>query len=224
MNEFNKIILHNEFNNLIVIIELWIPVLEQLQKMHEHLQELPLELSLLKKQLQQLKRAEYCYRSNFNEKELKTVSKKVVFFQKNQTIIIEPTFQDSIERLETAMPRLKDLEYKIGNLLALRERIEALQQQINVASTCSDRTELKLKQVWLKKQITNEYYRHNSNKQNFLSKLVRKLQRKSQPFLVFSIVTLTIATIATQIVSLDLKNLTKDKSPQEKITNTQDDR
>lgn len=111
MNEFNKTILHNEFNNLIVIIELWIPVLEQLQKMHEHLEELPLELSLLKKQLQQLKRAEYCYRSNFNEQQFKTVSKKVVFFQKNQTIIIEPTFQDSIERLETAMPRLKDLEF-----------------------------------------------------------------------------------------------------------------
>lgn len=111
---------------------------------------------------------------------------------------------------------------KIGNLLALRERIEALQQQINVASTCSDRTELK--QVWAKKPIIDRYYRRNSNKQNFLSKFLRQLQQKSQPFLLLSFIFFTLATIATQIVSLDSQNSTKNRSLQEKITNTQGDR
>ena len=50
---------------------------------------------------------------------------------------IEPKLQILMNSLGTEITQLHDLEQKIGNLIALRERIEALQEQYQTNSTPS---------------------------------------------------------------------------------------
>jgi hypothetical protein len=133
MNNFNKAILQSELKSLIIIIELWIPVLAAMKKTLEDLEQLPINLAILKHQLSKLEQASYIYRQRLNSQGLETLDKSIIFSQTQDTITlekIEPKFQALIGKLEAAIPSLLALERKIGDLIALRERIEALQEEV----------------------------------------------------------------------------------------------
>jgi hypothetical protein len=200
-------------------------VLEQLQNMQKCLEKLPIDLELLKQQLEQLDRAAYFYNSNCYEKHVAIRDKNLVVFQSDRTITIgqiEPTFYNSIERLEAAMPQLKKLEYKIGNLIVLRERIEALQEQIGIVPVCEYQSELK--QVCQKKQISIDRNQKECDKSTFFSKLAQKFAKKSSYLWLFFLTSLSLSLFSWRIASLNYSNPTIDSAIDKNMTHMQSDR
>ena len=114
--------LQRQIESLSAIIELWVPVLEEMKTMQRNLEELPVSLEQLKQQLAALDQDKLHQES---ESETAQQLQEVNKIQK-----LEPKLRNSVNNLEAALPQLAVLEKKIRNLIALKERLEALQENV----------------------------------------------------------------------------------------------
>jgi DNA repair exonuclease SbcCD ATPase subunit len=129
MENHSKDQLQKALENLNLILEMWIPVLHEIKNMNRQLDTLPANVSLLQEKISLLNQASL------------HAPKNAIAPERSQQIqriqAIEPKLQILMNSLGTEITQLHDLEQKIGNLIALRERIEALQEQYQTNSTPS---------------------------------------------------------------------------------------
>ena len=108
--------LQRQIGNLITLIELCLPLIEEVDRAKAKLTSFPTELEQLKKQAELLKVAAYT---------------NSVDSQSRSSQIEETEFELDflVNDLEGFLLHLATLQHKINNLTALRERIEALQEE-----------------------------------------------------------------------------------------------
>lgn len=121
MDESNSS-LQRQIENLTAIIELWVPVLEEMKTLQRSLEDLPVSLEHLRQQLNAINQDKLQLQKN---QPPETQLQKTSQFKK-----LEPKLQISAASLEAALPQLVVLEKKIKNLIALKERLEALQESV----------------------------------------------------------------------------------------------
>jgi Fe2+ transport system protein B len=130
MKGTDKINLRQDLACITVVLEHWIPVLEQMEKIQANLGDLPGSLKVLRQQLNELDR-----NSNLSSK---NSWNKVSNAEKiNRDRLRHLEIQTLINNLEKEIPRLVFLEEKITNLIALKEIIEALQERVKNQITSS---------------------------------------------------------------------------------------
>lgn len=116
--------LKTAIDNLALILKLWVPVLTEIKKMNQALETLPNNLSLLQSQVHQLNQANTYIKQNSLPPERLEQIRQLQGFELN--------LQALTNNLDSELPQLAKLEEKIGNLIALRERVEAIQEQCNI--------------------------------------------------------------------------------------------
>ncbi|NJP18713.1 MAG: hypothetical protein HC763_06915 [Hydrococcus sp. CRU_1_1] len=113
--------LQTTLENLALILKLWIPVLTEIKKMNQTLEKLPDNFSLLQRQINKLSQANtYIKKNPLPPEHLEQIRQLQGFELKLQALT---------NNLDCELPQLVKLEKQIGNLIALRERVEALQEQ-----------------------------------------------------------------------------------------------
>jgi predicted nucleic acid-binding Zn-ribbon protein len=113
--------LQTAIDNLALILKLWIPVLAEIKKMNQALETLPNNLSLLQSQINKLNQANaYIKKNTLPQERLEQIRQLQGFELKLQALT---------NNVEGELPQLIKLEEKIGNLISLREKVEALQDQ-----------------------------------------------------------------------------------------------
>ena len=118
MKNLNHKSLQFQIENLIPILELWIALLEETHKTQRNLEELPAHLEYLKQQINVVKlnksRASASHQPKISEFESQEVDFKL---------------KTLLNNLEAKLPQLITMDKKINDLVALRERLEALQER-----------------------------------------------------------------------------------------------
>ncbi len=116
--------LQTALDNLALILNLWIPVLAEIKKMNQALETLPNNLSLLQSQVNKLNQANVHIKKNpLPPERLEQIRQLQGFELKLQALT---------NNLDGKLPQLVKLEEQIGNLIVLRERVEALQEQCQI--------------------------------------------------------------------------------------------
>ncbi|NJK47931.1 hypothetical protein HC931_06920 [Candidatus Gracilibacteria bacterium] len=116
--------LQTTLENLALILKLWIPVLTEIKKMNQTLEKLPDNFSLLQRQINKLSQANtYIKKNPLPPEHLEQIRQLQGFELKLQALT---------NNLDCELPQLVKLEKQIGNLIALRERVEALQEQCQI--------------------------------------------------------------------------------------------
>ncbi|MBE9167200.1 hypothetical protein IQ238_06525 [Pleurocapsales cyanobacterium LEGE 06147] len=123
MNGIDKINLRQDLAGITIILEHWLPVLEQMDKIQENLGDLPDNLKILRQQLKELDR-----NSNQSTKSLRHGVSRAEKINSDRVRQLE--MQTLIKNLEAELPRLVFLEEKINNLIALKEILEALRERV----------------------------------------------------------------------------------------------
>lgn len=120
MKNLNHKSLQFQIENLIPILELWVSLLEETNKAKKNLEELPAHLEYLKEQTNAAK-------LNKSRISISSVShpSKTDELESQKVDFIKTLMSD----LEAKLPQLITLDHKINNLVALRERLEALQER-----------------------------------------------------------------------------------------------
>lgn len=124
MNNIQSAGLQIALENLNNILDLWIPVLDELKKVKQEIEQLPNNVSYVKGKINLLQ-------LEFSLKEQNEQRQAIAKFEN-----LAPKLQVLSDNLTLELPQLLEIEKKIGNLIALRERIEALQESLAVNQTC----------------------------------------------------------------------------------------
>jgi hypothetical protein len=116
--------LQTAIDNLSLILKLWIPVLAEIKKMNQALETLPNNLTILQSQINKLNLANANLKKNsLSPERLEQICQLQGFELKLQALS---------NNLDGELPQLVKLEKQIGNLIALKERVEALQEQCQI--------------------------------------------------------------------------------------------
>jgi predicted nucleic acid-binding Zn-ribbon protein len=116
--------LQTAIDNLALILQLWVPVLEEIKKMNQTLESLPNNLSILQDRINKFNQANtYIQKTTLSQESLKQIERLQG---------VETQLQFLTNNLDGEIPQLLKIEKQIGNLIALRERVEALQEQCQI--------------------------------------------------------------------------------------------
>ena len=130
MNETTSLSFQQQLESLSLILEHWLPVLEEMELIERNIQDLPDELETIRQYIQsynqiQGKNDEHSWLGSISFQQ--STNKEKVLYLKLQHILAS---------LDEEIPHLLFLEEKIKNLICLREVTEALQEHIrNQANT-----------------------------------------------------------------------------------------
>ena len=114
MKRLNRKNLQRQITNIIPIIELCLPLIEEIEQAKNKLNILPSELENLKQQLEYLKLEPSQATSNDSQSPIKETESKLDFV---------------VDDLEVILANLTTLDSKINNLIVLKERLEAIQEE-----------------------------------------------------------------------------------------------
>ena len=106
--------LQRQITNLVSIIEMYIPLLEQVEKSKLKLDILPAELKNLKQQLNLLETRSYLETLHHSSDRIQETESKLDFL---------------VDDLEEILVHLTAVDRQVKNLFALRERLEAVQEE-----------------------------------------------------------------------------------------------
>ncbi|MDJ0691522.1 MAG: hypothetical protein QNJ41_23840 [Xenococcaceae cyanobacterium MO_188.B32] len=157
MNETTSLSFQQQLESLSLILEHWLPVLEEMELIERNIQDLPDELETIRQYIQsynqsQAKNDEHSWLGSISFQQ--STNKEKVLYLKLQHILAS---------LDEEIPHLLFLEEKIKNLICLREVTEALQEHIrNQANTSYH---LNVSDVKNTKQIKE----HNNKPNNIFS-------------------------------------------------------
>lgn len=114
MKRLNRKNLQRQITNIIPIIELCLPLIKEIEQAKNKLNILPSELENLKQQLEYLKLEPSQATSNDSQSPIKETESKLDFV---------------VDDLEVILANLTTLDSKINNLIVLKERLEAIQEE-----------------------------------------------------------------------------------------------
>ena len=131
MNETTSLSFQQQLESLSLILEHWLPVLEEMELIERNIQDLPDELETIRQYIQsynqsQAKNDEYSWLGSIAEK--RSANREKILYLKLQHILAS---------LDEEIPHLLFLEEKIKNIICLREVTEALQEHIRTQSNTS---------------------------------------------------------------------------------------
>lgn len=132
MSDVSNQKLQKEIETLINIIQLWIPVLDQMKSMHHNLEALPNDLILLRQQLNYLIQLDHLTETQREADAGGKPHQAITSTQKsdfNNILTAQEKLQKLISSLNGTFPQLLILERKISNLVALKEKLEAIQEK-----------------------------------------------------------------------------------------------
>jgi hypothetical protein len=119
--------LQTAIDNLALILQLWVPVLAEIKQMNQALETLPNNLSILQNRVNKLNQANtYIQKNSLSQERLEQIHQLQGF---------EIKLQSLTNNLDGEIPQLIKIEKQIGDLLALKERVEALQEQCQINQT-----------------------------------------------------------------------------------------
>jgi hypothetical protein len=119
--------LQTAIDNLALILQLWVPVLAEIKQMNQALETLPNNLSILQNRVNKLNQANtYIQKNSLSQERLEQIHQLQGFEIKLQALT---------NNLDGEIPQLIKIEKQIGDLLALKERVEALQEQCQINQT-----------------------------------------------------------------------------------------
>jgi predicted nucleic acid-binding Zn-ribbon protein len=124
MNSLQTIELQKALENLNRMLDLWVPLLNEIKKMKQEIEQLPQEVSRFKGKIDLLKL----------ELSLSQQEEQRQAIAKLQNC--SPKLQQLGDNLALGLTQILEIEKKIGNMIALRERIEALQESLATSQTC----------------------------------------------------------------------------------------
>ena len=113
-NQHHKI--QRDLENLSVILEHWLPLLNQMQTIQENLCHLPIAIDNLDQ-----------YSNQINIDKAQVNSNKAAISREISQLEISHKLGSLLNSLDTELPLLVDLEEKINNLITLRKIIEVVQ-------------------------------------------------------------------------------------------------
>ena len=152
INKVEHLSLQQQIESLTIVLEHWLPVLEQMELIKNNLSDLPKELENIQQNLndQNRKKAK-------NKDLLENVNgnKEV-----NERKILNSKLENILARLEAETPRLMLLEENINNLICLREVIEALQERIKIQSITNYSSEFKSIKNYAQNQEQNKRFKY----------------------------------------------------------------
>ena len=124
MNETTSLSFQQQLESLSLILEHWLPVLEEMELIERNIQDLPAELETIRQYIQSYNQAQ----ANKDEHNwLVSLAEKRA---SNKERILYLKLQHILASLDEEIPHLLFLEEKIKNLICLREVTEALQEHI----------------------------------------------------------------------------------------------
>ena len=128
INKVEHLSLQQQIESLTIILEHWLPVLEQMELIKNNLSDLPRELENIQQNLNDRNRKKFKHKNKESLENI-NVNKEV-----NEQKILNSKLENILASLEAETPRLMLLEENINNLICLREVIEALQERIKIQS------------------------------------------------------------------------------------------
>ena len=132
MNGTTSLTFQQQLESLSLILEHWLPFLEQMELIEKNIEDLPRELESIRK---------YIHRYNQNL-EPNEGNSWLGSFSANQSVskeqMLSLKLQHILASLDEEIPHLLFLEKKIKNLICLREVTEALQENIKNQSITND--------------------------------------------------------------------------------------
>ncbi|MDJ0636558.1 MAG: hypothetical protein QNJ34_25495 [Xenococcaceae cyanobacterium MO_188.B29] len=129
MNETASLNLQQQLESLSLILEHWLPVLEQMELIEKNIEDLPYELETIRQGI-------LSYNKSKEKSDDHSWLSSVAFQQSaNKEKILYLKLQQILESLDDEIPNLLFLEEKIKNIVCLREVTEALQEHIHNKST-----------------------------------------------------------------------------------------
>lgn len=154
MNETTSLSFQQQLESLSLILEHWLPVLEEMELIERNIQDLPKELETIRQYIQ-----------SYNQSQAKDDEHGwlgSIAFQNsaNKEKILYLKLQHILASLDEEIPHLLFLEEKIKNLICLREVTEALQEHIRTQSNTSHHPDLLV--VKNSKKIQEQNQKSNS--------------------------------------------------------------
>ena len=202
MNKVERLTLQQQIESLTIILEHWLPVLEQMELIKSNLENLPTELEKIQQNLNNQKRKQT---KSKNEE----LSGMIAFNKEaNTQKMLNLKLKNILTSLDAETPRLIRLGENINNLVCLREIIEALQERIEIQSNNDDDAGFQLRE---KKEQNNifKYIRHSW--QNLSNQT--KFNRKIKLTLVFGLL------LSWNLLSNFIYTQTVNKNIDNKVTN-----
>lgn len=132
MNGTTSLTFQQQLESLSLILEHWLPFLEQMELIEKNIEDLPSELESIR---QYIHRYNQSLETNEDNSWLGSLSAKP---SANKEQILYLKLQNILASLDEEIPHLLFLEKKIKNLICLREVTEALQENIRTQSTPRD--------------------------------------------------------------------------------------
>lgn len=129
MNKTAHLSFEQQLESLSLILERWIPILEEMESIEKNIEDLPYELEQVRQYIQD-------YTQNQEKNNSRSWLNSFNFKQStNQEEILYLKLQSILASLDKEVPHLLFLEEKIKNVLCLREVTEALQERIKTQSS-----------------------------------------------------------------------------------------
>ena len=154
MNETTSLSFQQQLESLSLILEHWLPVLEEMELIERNIQDLPKELETIRQYIQSYNQ------SQAKDDEHSWLSSIAFQNSANQEKILYLKLQHILASLDEEIPHLLFLEEKIKNLICLREVTEALQEHIRTQSNTSHHPDLLV--VKNSKKIQEQNQKSNS--------------------------------------------------------------
>lgn len=131
MNNTTYLSFEQQLESLSLILEHWLPILEEMELIEKNIEDLPYELEKVRQYIQNNSKGKD------KDKDDERHWFNSVDFQRstNQEEILYHKLQDILASLDREIPHLLFLEEKIKNVLCLREVTEALQENIEVQAS-----------------------------------------------------------------------------------------
>lgn len=214
MNKVERLTLQQQIESLTIVLEHWLPVLEQMELIKSNLENLPTELEKIQQNLNTQKRKQA---KSKNEELSGTIS---VNKDANNQKILYSKLKNILGSLEAETPRLILLGENIDDLVCLREIIEALQERIEIQSNNDYGAEFQSIKGKEQKEEQNNIFRYISHSwQNLRNQT--KVNHKIKLTLVFGLLlswNLLSNFIYTQTVNKNVDNqVTNMKNRLEKL-------
>lgn len=132
MNGTTSLTFQQQLESLSLILEHWLPFLEQMELIEKNIEDLPSELESVR---QYIHRYNQSLETDEDHSWLGSLSAKP---SANKEQVLYLKLQNILASLDEEIPHLLFLEKKIKNLICLREVTEALQENIRTQSIPSD--------------------------------------------------------------------------------------
>ena len=131
MNETTSLNFQQQLESISLILEHWLPVLEEMELIEKNIEYLPNELEKIRKYI-------HIYNQSKDRSSGRNQLDSFAFQQSaNKERILYLKLQHILKSLDEEIPHLMFLEEKIKNVICLREVTEALQEHIQTKSTAS---------------------------------------------------------------------------------------